>query len=114
MLSLRLLLAGCLLAMNTTGCRDACVSTCQLRAKELGCAHADQCRDSCEKLRTSPVCQTEFKAFKACFLKQPRTGWECDDSGLPVMTENACLTEKLGVNDCLVQSPPPPPTPPSR
>jgi hypothetical protein len=110
MLARHLLLAACLLTTTTVtaGCRDACVSTCQLRAKELGCAHPEKCREGCDKLRTSPVCQAEFKTFKACFLKVPPDHWVCDDNGIPAMREDACLPEKWKVSDCLDQHPPPP------
>jgi hypothetical protein len=101
-----------LLAAHAAGChRDACLPTCVKRAKELACNNPQDCKASCDKLHGSPICVSEFKAFEACFLKEPREHWQCDVDGQPAVKEGVCSPERAKVMTCLETHPLPVPAP---
>ena len=77
------------------------------RAKEVGCAHGDDCKATCDKLHASPVCLAEMKEFEKCFLEEPTDHWTCDEERLPVVKDTFCAKERATVVDCLQRTPPP-------
>jgi hypothetical protein len=103
-------------ATGATGCHrpDRCLSTCEERQKQLGCHPAVDCKTSCGKLHAAPSCQAELKNFEECFLAKPLDKWMCDTTGLPVVKEEECATERHIVMGCLEMGGNPPPGPPAK
>jgi hypothetical protein len=93
-----------LTVLLAAGCHrkeDPCLSNCQLRAKELGCAHADQCGATCEKVKQAKNCAKPMEAFMQCAYKQPKARYQCSEDGVPVVGDEICEAERGDMFICL-------------
>jgi hypothetical protein len=97
-------------AAGAAGChKDRCLTICLERQQSAGCGTRADCKASCTKLHTAPICQAELKKFEDCFLDVPKEQWICGADGLPVVPGTSCQSERGLVEMCFAHNAPVPP-----